>query len=121
MIQENWPLAAGKANSLQWHSTNTRSGERPGCARRDLQGPGPLLLELSCGKREGQKIFSSLADMSQEAGNGRRDTELPRWAAGEDTRRAVLDPRVPEFISAIPLPLENPKQVRNQSNLSRSR
>lgn len=27
----------------------------------------------------------------------------------EDTGRAVLDPRVPEFISAIPLPLENPK------------
>lgn len=36
----------------------------------------------------------------------------------EDTGRAALDPRVPEFISAIPLPLENPKQVKEPKLLN---
>lgn len=68
--KQNWPLAAGKANSLQGPSTNTRSGERPQCARRDLQGPGPLLLELHVEKRRAEGLqFTRI--WVKEVGNGR--------------------------------------------------
>lgn len=106
---ENWPLAAGKANSLQGPSTNTRSGERPRCARRDLQRPGPLLLELPRGEAEGRRS-SVHSDISQRSGEWEKEYRATKVGCeSEDTGRAVLDPRVPEFISAIPLPLENPK------------
>ena len=57
--------------------------------------------------------------MSQRSGErkkGYRTTKV--GCESEDTRKAVLDPRVPEFISAIPLPLENPKQVKEPKKLN---
>lgn len=69
-------------------------------------------------KREGQKIFSSLRYESKKRGKeeGIQNYQGGLWS--EDTRKAVLDPRVPEFISAIPLPLENPKQVKEPKKLN---
>ena len=83
-----------------------------------MQGPGAPLLELPFGKGEGRRP-STHSDMGQRRGKWKKGYETTKVAGeNEDTGRAILETKVPEFISAIPLPLKNPKQVKEPKQLN---
>ena len=57
--------------------------------------------------------------MGQRRGKWKKGYETTKVAGeNEDTGRAILETKVPEFISAIPLPLKNPKQVKEPKQLN---